>query len=82
MKQTKKVIKGNSLVVQWLGLHTSTVGGMGSILVEELTSLQATQGTARKRKKERQLKIESTVKENEESSNSKELQGLPWWPSG
>ena len=56
MKQTKKVIKGNSLVVQWLGLHTSTVGGMGSILVEELRSLQATQGTARKRKKERQFK--------------------------
>ena len=23
---------GNSLVVQWLGLHVSTAGGMGSIL--------------------------------------------------
>ena len=27
----KLMINGNSLVVQWLGLHASTAGGMGSI---------------------------------------------------
>ena len=32
---------GNSLVVQWLGLHASTAGGMGSIPGRGTKGLQA-----------------------------------------
>ena len=30
-KGSQKISWGNSLAVQWLGLHASTAGGMGSI---------------------------------------------------
>ena len=43
-------MKGNSLVVQWLGLSASTAGGMGSIPVGELKIMHAS--LAKKREDE------------------------------
>ena len=45
---------GNSLAVQWLGLHASTAGGAGSIPDRGTKILQAAQ---RAHKKEKQLLI-------------------------
>ena len=39
----KKQTSGTSLVVQWLELHTSTAGGMGSIPGQGTKILQAAQ---------------------------------------
>ena len=45
---------GNSLVVQWLGLHASTAGGMGSIPGQGTKILYATQH-GQKKKKNKQI---------------------------
>ena len=55
MVHIKKIFKknaktGNSLVVQWLGLHAFTAEGPGSILVGELRSHKL-HGAAKKKKK-------------------------------
>ena len=47
--KTAIYVKGNSLAVQWLGLHTSIAGGQGSILVRELRSHKPC-GTTKKEK--------------------------------
>ena len=39
----KLLTSGDSLVVQWLGLHTITAGAIGSILGQETKILHATQ---------------------------------------
>ena len=49
LKKKKKEL-GNSLVVQWLGLHASTAGGIGSIPGWETNNLHATRH-GKKRKK-------------------------------
>ena len=46
----EKFMAGNPLVVQWLGFHTSTAGGSGSIPGWELRSCMP-QGVAKKNKK-------------------------------
>ena len=49
---------GNSLAVQWLGLRTSTAGGMGSIPGGRTKMLEATWcGQKRKRKKGKMVKM-------------------------
>ena len=42
---------GNSLLVQWLGLCTSTAGGMDSICGQGTKTLHAVHGVAKKKKK-------------------------------
>ena len=41
MRQIKEVINETFLVLQWLGLHASTAGGMGSIRGWEIKILHA-----------------------------------------
>ena len=51
--EIKKAIPGNSLVVQWLGLHTLTAEGLGSIPGQGTKIPQAAQ---QKKKKEKERK--------------------------
>ena len=49
------MLNGNSLVVQWLGLHASTAGGMGSIPCPGSKILHVTwPGQKEKKKEEKQ----------------------------
>ena len=49
----KKVRLGNSLVVQWLGLSTCNVMGMGSILGQGTNISEATRHNQKKKKKKK-----------------------------
>ena len=46
----KKTYTKNSLVVQWLGLHSSTAGSTGSVLCWETKILRALQRGKKKKK--------------------------------
>ena len=48
---SEKVSIGNSLVVQWLGLHASTVGDLGSIPSQGTNILPAVCGVAKNQKR-------------------------------
>ena len=45
------MVRGNSLAVQWLGLHASTAGGMGSIPAQGTKILHAEWHSKKKEKK-------------------------------
>ena len=47
----KKLLRGTSLAVQWLGLHASTAGGSGSIPGRGTKILHAAQHSQKKKKK-------------------------------
>ena len=49
--QIKKKSVGNSLAVQWLGLHTFTAGGLGSIPGQETIRSCKPHSVAKKKKK-------------------------------
>ena len=54
IKLKSKTQRGNSLEVQWLGLHASIAGGMGSIFGRETKIPQAAWHGQEKKKRERQ----------------------------
>ena len=69
--------EGNSLVVQWLGLHTFPAKGPGSILGRGTKIPQATQRGKKRRghREEGEVKMETEV--GMMHLQSKERQGLP-----
>ena len=48
---SRRALGGNSLVVQWLGLHASNAGGTGSLPGQGAKSPHATRSTTKKKKK-------------------------------
>ena len=50
-KKVAFFFEGNSLVVQWLGLHNSTAGGTGSIPSWEVSKILHAAQCSRKKKK-------------------------------
>ena len=66
-------MRGNSLVVQWLGLHASTAGGPGSIPGWGTKILQAAQHGQKKNPKKLQWDITS---HQSEWPSSKSLQTI------
>ena len=61
MSEKKKEINGNSLAVQWLGLHTSTAGGTGSIPGWGTRTLYAVWHGQKKKKREREQRSENKI---------------------
>ena len=72
VKGVKRKGGGTSLVVQWLGLHTSPAGGTGSIPGQGIK----THGAAKTKKKERRRAG------NSEGSDAPESLGLQWEVGG
>ena len=53
MLELEKHLCGNSLVVQWVGLHVSTAGGPGSIPGGGTKILQAARHSQKKKKRKK-----------------------------